>query len=443
MLTLVYFFLWRYDTRQTVLPWLTENLWYVGFVAGSIFAAFWVYTSNIFHRHIWFSLIILSHFVVGGWVFTQNKIDLSLTQTLIITGLLWLSILVTRIQHWIKYVLFVVILGSFWTIVSLTWIPLYEQAPDIDGFLEKQEIKLYISSNEASQPDALLTIQTIRNKKEYPILLGKQEMVLDLEQEMILSFASRDILEKTQIRITLPHGSTILLPPQAAVSLKRNEHNSWHVYDVGIVQGYTYVFNSDISLEKKLLNINIDRYNFVSPHTYLVKTWVDTFFQIAQKWKIFSWTTFADDLWGGSYFLSGWNIVPIYRSLYNPGKFSSLIGYNKQLYEEFKQRLTDHLVEQIGWNTAILPLSRRITKLYLQILFSLDSNYYAKNLLHFYQFQKYLEIEEEESDFDYAIKEKNIIEEDVRSRAENWIEKTKMFKYYENIKEWRNQRFAD
>ena len=186
-----------------------------------------------------FIIVLINLFIIWD-IFFRNNIGLNSNQFMMLFGLIIAALGITYINHWIRYILIVIVGGGIVFVLLTGILPMYENIPNMSNFILSQKAKII---NQWGTGEWILIIKNILGSKEIPINKIQQSDI-DLSQKTQISFASKTQSELEKIFIDLGNGSFININPQSAVTLEQSGEN----VIMQIIQGNVeYYIPSDLS----------------------------------------------------------------------------------------------------------------------------------------------------------------------------------------------------
>lgn len=202
------------------------------------------------------SVIILINVFILWDVFFRNNIGLNSEQFITLFGLIVLALVVMRyIQHWIRYLLMIIIWLAIVFVLLTGILPLYEKIPSVTDFIQWQKVKI-ISQWTDSQGS--LRIKDVLGTKEIAINDIKGN-ILDLSHKTQISFISKTKTGEKKIFVDLGNGSFINISPQSAITLEQTGDQTIMEIIQGDISYYTPVeFSGTIRFIGKYTGKNIE-----------------------------------------------------------------------------------------------------------------------------------------------------------------------------------------
>jgi len=383
---LVRFFLWKYSPESNTIEWFIEHKIYTVYIFASIIILYSLWSRIKKSTNFLFNLIVVSHFVIGGFYFTQENFKLSSYYNIIFLSLVVLLFLVWKIKYKIKWLfLAILFLWALW-IMSFAIFPLFEEKPDIDWFIKTQKNQIIpFISEKKDQTSFLILIENNGSKKSYDVSKLKNNIELNLQQKNIISFASQHQTMNNGIFINLRQGDNIFLPTQSSMSLEVEDFWSWQRYKTEILQGWAWFFRDSLLIDKTSHQVVFDNFEINTNSGVFVKTWQSLLLTL-EKWKISSGDLVLVSTWW-NYVLGKDTIKHNSGSLFNDIK---VIEFWKKLNIEFRKNMEYFLTKQIDNFIISSKLSRKLNKLFLDILFTVDSEKFGNNLINYKEFEQYI-----------------------------------------------------
>jgi hypothetical protein len=178
-------------------------------------------------------IILIDLFIIGD-VFFRNNIGLNSGQFITLFGLIVVALAVTYITHRIRY-LFMTVIGLGIIFILLTGVlPLYENLPSSNDFIQSQKIRII---NQWAV-EGTVRIKNALGTKDIP-LNELTKNTLDLSQKTQISFISKTKEGLEKVFIELGNGAFVNINPQSAVTLEQSWGNTIMQILQGNIEYYT------------------------------------------------------------------------------------------------------------------------------------------------------------------------------------------------------------
>lgn len=230
----LFYLYFLYTGNPSILrDWIQTYQLYTAIFFVSLVMIYMLQWDNKIFRFLIVVIIIINLFIIGD-VFFRNNIGLNSEQFLSLFGLILAALAVTYIQHWIRYLLMILI-GLGIALVLLTGIiPLYENIPSVTEFIQWQKTRIV---NQWTDTEGTLLIKSALGTKE--ILVNEMnENDIDLSQKTQISFVSKTKTWIEKIFIDLGNGAFININPQSAITLEQSGDQTI----MEILQGNIYYY---------------------------------------------------------------------------------------------------------------------------------------------------------------------------------------------------------
>lgn len=242
---LVYLFLSYYDKENTILPRFIQNQNYLIFLYVSIILwySFSISHSKFANFLLWF--IIIVNFFAAGRFFMNGQIWLWRQQFIILFGILIAGLLVSYINHRIRYILISIISIWFLVVLLISVIPTYNNPLDIQKLYDTQPITLSILFGDSAQDiaEANPSIKTVNQDGEKKLSLSKWTDIIAYDiadfVDTQITFSTQKKLEKTNLIISAHDGWLIMMKSQSALKLVK----SWSIIISKIMDGDVYTYS--------------------------------------------------------------------------------------------------------------------------------------------------------------------------------------------------------
>jgi len=426
----LYFFIQRDGQFLDLGNWFEQNMVYVGFIFVSI--RLWL-TSLQYDtrkpRFILITLIVINILVWYLFVFNKNFEVLSLAESLILGVGIGLVFLLMMIHHWIKYILSFFVIGGFLIFLLLKTLPMYEESPDIEWFIDSRENLMKTIVLEPNNIKTTVLLLKGEEKKEFDIWAWNIETKLDLEEKTTITLSSKKYHEKSMIGVIFSNWSAVILFPQSAVKLPTQKKSNVHWNQFEFLLGKLYFFSKNQIDEDEQFSVKIKSLRVMASSGIVVQSWQNILVQLSQNWKIFSGN---DLLFSGTNFIIKTNKILRSDNLWTKILISSwIIETKNDIFIKYNEDLKSYLVNQIGSDAVLNPTINGLTEKFLSLMFSISQKKYGNNLLNYHSFWEFFE---EDNNDDFIVENKEDMKEIQKSMEDKTMEgigNTKIFEWLE------------
>jgi len=317
------------------------------------------------------SLIVAVNFLRLISFFSSDIIGLNQNELYLLVWVLILGFLTSYIKNRIRYPLIVIIGLAFIVTLLSSVVPLYEQEPDIQGFVDTQRIALLIQSQDSQEmiqsTEAQIIIKSDDKEKIMNLEDIKKSEEFDIkEKESMLSFSAKPWLKDTYAHILFPDGNIITLSPQTAINIAKEKilpplKTKNIFYNIELIQWKIAIYNHDSK----------------------------------------SWTFLSTG------YLSGIIIQETDKVQY--------------LIDNYTNKKKEFLINQIGWDIMLNKNFDQFIWRYINILYSIYPDQYGRNVLNYNEFHKLLPYEEQRQ-----YKETKQINTKILQKTNEWFQSTKI-----------------
>lgn len=322
----------------------------------------------------------------------------SVLEMLIFLATIWLAVILGKIKFWIRYPLAVLLLCAGFGILAMSFLPLFEEAPDIQKFIDNETTTIHIFSQAEDDSNSEITIYN-NSQKQKLLWYQNQFAEVVLDKNYSITYAASDATEKSFAFVEFPYGAYIVLLPQSQISVGQLIIDNTKKLTVDVKQGSIYTFPSSLT------DMTADIF---------VAQWSG--FVVAMTGQL---TTINDEL----VIMTGIENIP-----------HEVFYKHQHLTQKYLERRNSFFVEEAGWTHLNNPTVQNILELYLNTLFSLDPGRFGNNVINFDAYQKYFS-QPAEHDYESDFVDANI-DRAVKSRTKGAWERTKLFEWVKKIEKY-------
>ncbi|HKL44010.1 MAG TPA: hypothetical protein VJ892_01895 [Candidatus Absconditabacterales bacterium] len=230
---LIFFLVKFYDQSGNAIIRIQQNLYYIIFLFISIIISLTLFGNNNKKGNLIIASLILINFLYIAFIFSVGNIGLTNNQGYILIGLLILAFIGIYIKNRIGKTITTTSLIGLFGVFVFSFVPLYQNGPDIEGFNNSLKTKL-LTYSKVNLNGSKVFVEI--DKKIFPINSNFSLFDIKINNSgSQLLFKSNEKYKNTFAYIVFPQKEFIQIYPQSAINIDKN-------YNIEIITGMIKYF---------------------------------------------------------------------------------------------------------------------------------------------------------------------------------------------------------